>query len=284
MQVYSAQARERIGRVVRDYEANSADGTTQQPKHFGGQLWSWWVLTEPLDADTHEAKAHPLEWYVKGNSGDGEYEQDISFYMVRDTLENSGATAGSIVLCRPIGSENGTVLEIVVGPKLIPIMLKTSLTPGGTADAYPTEPDGTIIDEELYWEVSDLSGDLRAPGKDDVDSGDGDGAKGLVEMVGDGTLAIVRIQQQAKRCKCSIDDAGGIEDTDSSINVDNVKPTDGGLSPLDDPDDTAEDMTVYIQLNPSSSGGFTGADNTVCYIEWHEDDDKYYIYEMPCSA
>ncbi|MFA5752626.1 MAG: hypothetical protein WC910_06125 [Bacteroidales bacterium] len=185
------------------------------------------------------------------------------------------------LICRGIYDSTNKIMWAEYHPiRDFPFMLKESLTPGGTATAYLTEPDGTIIDEStpLVVTVTDTIGDKRAVGKDDRSAG---GAIGLAEVLADGTVAIQNIHQQAKRCKCQIDDAGGIEATDASINVDNVTPTDGGQSPVAS---SSTDLTVYIQLNPSNSGGFTGADNTVCYIEWHEDDDKWYIYEMPCAA
>ena len=181
MPIYNAQAHERIDRVVHAVEDSIDDGTTPDTNYLGAQPWVWWVLTEDLDPDTHEATANPLEWYVKRNSGDGEYAQDISFFTVRDTLENSGAREGSIVLCRPIGSENGTVLEIVFC-----------------------------------------------------------------------------VDGQAKRCSAILTaDAGPGE----SVGVDNVVPLDGGISPLDDPDDTAE--TLSATMPPAARA----LDNAVCEIE-----------------
>jgi hypothetical protein len=94
-----------------------------------------------------------------------------------------------------------------------------------------------------------------------------------------GNPVIVCGKGLAKRCKCQL--TATLTATTASCTVDNVTATDSGQSPTASSSTT---MTVYIQLNPSSSGGYAGADNTVCYIEWHEDDDKWYIYDMPCSA
>lgn len=106
------------------------------------------------------------------------------------------------------------------------------------------------------------------------------GVRGLFAAMADGKNHIVALCGMAKRCKCSIKDAGGLASTDSSIVVDNVVATDGGQSPTAS---SSDELTVYQQLNPSSDGGFSGADNTVAQIDWHEDDDKWYIYDMPCE-
>ena len=267
MKVYNETARGRIDRVVRAVEANFDDATTKYPKFLATQPWLWWVLIENLDPDTHEAPANPLEWYVKENDGDGEYVQDISVYKVRDTLKNSGAVAGSIVLCRPIGSENGTVWEIVLCPGPTPFMLKTSLTPGGTADAYPTEPDGTILNEAWYITVTDTIGDKRARGKDDVAEGDGPGALGLAEVLGDGTVAIVEIQQQTKRCSAALTaDAG----PGASVTVDTVVPLDGGQNPVND----STSATIASCVMPAADRAL---DNAACIIEWNETADTWKI-------
>ncbi len=83
----------------------------------------------------------------------------------------------------------------------------------------------------------------------------------------------------AKRCKCQL--AGAVVATDSTRTVDNVVATSLGWAPVASTSDT---ITAHIQLNPSSSGGYAGADNTVAYIEFHDDDGYWWIYDMPCSA
>jgi hypothetical protein len=290
-----------IGGPTATYTPGTTAGSNRWKLH-----WQLNIVGETPDPDTHKGKwcvalgriksGKPGEVKASGmvqvrvyvNGADdqycdiieGETDGDYTCYL------GTGPSGSRILWREDEGSGAGTVVWALVrlgfttGP--IPFMLKESLTPGGTADAYVCKPDGTIIDESTPWtiEVTDTIGDKRAVGKDDAGAGN-DGALGLAEVLGDGTAAIKQIHQRAKRCKCQIDDAGGIEATDSSINVDNVTPTDGGMSPVTS---SSSDLTVYIQLNPSSSGGFSGADNTVCYIEWHEDDDKWYIYEMPCAA
>gem|GEM_PF-7086971 len=159
----------------------------------------------------------------------------------------------------------------------VPFQLKTSLTPGGGATAYVATSDGTIIDDSTPWTVTvqDTVGGKRAIGKDDRAAG---GGVGLAEYLANGTLAITYVRPMAKRCSCLIDAGAGIDDADASVNVDNVTPIDGGM--IKDSDN--DDITVYIQRNVQSTGGYKAADNTVMQIEWNESEDKWYIYDGPC--
>lgn len=203
----------------------------------------------------------------------GETDGDYTCYL------GTGASGAQILWRENAGSGAGTVVWAIVrlgkatGP--IPFMLKESLTPSGTATAYYTTAAGAIIDEALTFTVTDTVGDKRARGKDDVDSGAGDGAKGLVEVLADGTKAIIEIQQQAKRCTCLLQ--GALTDSDASITVDNISPTDGGQTP-------GASVTAYNQRNPSNTGGFEGDDNAVSKIEWDEDNDRWELYDVPCPA
>ena len=170
MPAFNPKAVERIRNVVKYVEGNVPGLTKQAPRQVESLPWNWWVLTEDLDSDTHEAAANPLEWYVSRNDGDGEYSQDISTFKVRDTLENSGAVAGDIVLCRPIGSENGTVLEIVL-PRSEP-RLAWATTSGdvlSTASEFTVTPivpmDGTT------WNGDDPLTVKNSPDAFSLDSG-----------------------------------------------------------------------------------------------------------------
>jgi len=149
MPAFNPKAVERIRNVVKYVEGNVPGLTKQAPRQVESLPWNWWVLTEDLDSDTHEAAANPLEWYVSRNDGDGEYSQDISTFKVRDTLENSGAVAGDIVLCRPIGSENGTVLEIVLPRSEPRLAWATTTGDGDISSVTGVEP----------WDGSEWSGD-----------------------------------------------------------------------------------------------------------------------------
>jgi hypothetical protein len=127
----------------------------------------------------------------------------------------------------------------------IPFQLKTSLTPGGTATAYLTEPDGTIIDEStpLVVTVTDTIGDKRAIGKDDRSAG---GALGLAEVLADGTVAIVELQANALLIRGLA--TAAVEDDDPTFMIDNIEilvPSGGLVADQVHPTSTASTMTIY---------------------------------------
>ena len=430
-----------VPQFIHPHEVNLQGVAPTVADHLG----KWVVPLQPInderDGDCVADGIARVRVYVNGaddaycDVDAGHSDGDYTCYL------GTGASGAQILWRENEGSGAETVVWAIVrlgkatGP--IPFMLKTSLTLGGTADAYPTEPDGTIISTSLYITVTDTIGDKRAIGKDDRAAG---GALGLAEVLGDGTLAIIELQpvglwllaqasdvaapdeeiplmnhqllnpiggilasfpataanifaqtfaygdyllvmwgeeaaqwggfkagsgdslilvelktdlapggsadayaltwdaegsfyaavlesyftvyddplrnhrgrgrdnmgegqngswgivrysplsgrleivnlhEQAKRCKCL--SYGATTDTLSSFTVDNIAPTDGGLNPVNSTGDGVI-LTVYIQLNPSSNGGVKMADNTVCFIEWHEDDDKWYFYDAPCDS
>ena len=115
MPSFDAQSRKRISAVVRHVEAQGLDVTGQDAKFRGGSPLVWFLLTEDFDADdNNRAKANPGMWTATANSGDGALEAEpVAWYYVRDTTGQSGAGEGDWVMCRAIGSENGTVWEVV---------------------------------------------------------------------------------------------------------------------------------------------------------------------------
>ncbi len=151
-------------------------------------------------------------------------------------------------------------------PTIIPIMLKTSIEPNGTADAFPLLPindDDEIINEEWIIEVEDTIGDKRAKGKDDVEEGSGEGAKGFVKLLTDGTWAIIELQCQAKLIKgtCEATDADATY-TLTSITVldDGQTPADGG-GELENVLNYSEDMGAGIAVCVhNGSGGYRTLD------------------------
>ena len=72
----------------------------------------WFKLTEDLgDTTAHQASANIGVW---STSGDGSLSADTGHeHTVTDTLGTRTGGSGKWVLCRPIGSANGTVWEIV---------------------------------------------------------------------------------------------------------------------------------------------------------------------------
>ena len=83
---------------------------------------------------------------------------------------------------------------------------------------------------------------------------------------------------------CTATLKGALAATDATATVDNVVPMGGGRSPLADPEDMAEELTVTNPLNPSDTGGFAGADNTVCKILWDFVADSGDMFDAPCPA
>jgi hypothetical protein len=159
-------------------------------------------------------------------------------------------------------------LQVVANPRtIVPFMLKTSLTPASTATAYFTTAAGAIIDEEWTFTVTDTIGDKRAVGKDDAGEGN-DGALGLAEVLGDGTVAIQWVHQRAKRCSAALTANAG---PGATVNVDNVVPLDGGMSPV-----TSSSATLSCTMPPAARA----LDNATCVIEWDETNDVWKIVQV----
>jgi len=85
------------------------------------------------------------------------------------------------------------------------------------------------------------------------------------------------VYQTFDRCTAKIDDAGGMETTDSTIAVDNVAVI-RGVSPLDDPTDTSEELTVY------NVHAWEADDDADCRIEWNQTTEHWEIYNVTCPA
>lgn len=110
---FTLKSAERIAHVVRKAEAEGIDLRTLAARDRGQPGWQWFLLTDDFDAD-RLAPAKYGRWAASENDGDGELSADpIAWTYVRDTTGQSNASEGSWVMCRPIGSENGTVWEIV---------------------------------------------------------------------------------------------------------------------------------------------------------------------------
>ncbi len=134
---FDDQSTKRISAVVRDVESQGVSNLPPIQKHPADGQFLWFVLVEDFDASTHEAEAEPRNWTASANSGAGEYRPDPAVrYTVRDTTEQSGASEGSWVLCRPIGTENGTVWEpITVTGGTLFAKLDATLNAGSSCEA-----------------------------------------------------------------------------------------------------------------------------------------------------
>ena len=70
---------------------------------------------------------------------------------------------------------------------------------------------------------------------------------------------------------------GALASGNGTTTVDNVVAT-RGVSPLDDPTDMAEELTV------DNFFAWDGDDNARCKIEYNEDDDTWELYQVKCPA
>lgn len=88
--------------------------------------------------------------------------------------------------------------------------------------------------------------------------------------------------KQAMRCNCLVKMTGGLAG-EASFTVDNVVATDGGISPLTDPTDTAEELTV-----DNSMFVWSADDNAPCKIEWNaaalSGAGQWEAYQVKCPA
>lgn len=111
---FDQNACDRIAEVVRRFEATYDDLGGPGGPNPGADNLRWYQLTEDLDSETHEAAANPGRWTASGDGGKGSLAADTSITRtVRDTLGDKTADAGDWLLCRPLGSANGMVWEIV---------------------------------------------------------------------------------------------------------------------------------------------------------------------------
>ena len=150
-------------------------------------------------------------------------------------------------------------------PTIIQIMLKTSIVPDGVADAFPLDDEGEIIDIERTIEVEDTIGDKRARGKDDVEEGSGEGAKGFVKLLTDGTWAIIELQCQAKLIMGTCE----ATDADATYTLTSITVLDDGQSPVDN------DLEGVLNYSEDM-----GAGTAVCV---HDGNGGYRTLDGPCA-
>jgi len=115
MPPFDLRSQRRISDVVRHVESEWIDTSAGRPPYRGNAHWVWFLLTEDFDPDdNYRAKAKPGNWSAAANSGAGELSAEpVAWYYVRDTTKHSNAGEGDWVLCRPIGSVDGLVWEVV---------------------------------------------------------------------------------------------------------------------------------------------------------------------------
>jgi hypothetical protein len=270
---------DRIGAVVKTVETQFADLGTDRTRTLHVDQFRWMQLTEEFDATTWLADANPGIWSPADNSGDGEMLADIVVsHIVCDSTRTSRAHTGDWVLCRPLGTANGPVWEIVgvEPPTLTPFELKDDCTPGGTGiAAWKLDGPGPHAEDAEEIEVNDnILQTTRAWGSDHSVGEPGD--CGWYTSVG-GVNYIVSCRPLARRCCGILTEA--LADDAESVTVDTVTVVTPGRAPTTSP---SEDMTVYNRLNINGHGGYAGEEGEVVYFEFNEETEQWEIYDMAC--
>ncbi len=121
MPEFDSKSCDRIAATVLRVEGHFTDESSPGGHPFdGGAQLEWFQLTSGFSGSPREADANPGKWSASADSGKGELTADTEVTRkVRDTTGGSAAGTGQWVLCRAIGSVNGTVWEVVnaSGPK-----------------------------------------------------------------------------------------------------------------------------------------------------------------------
>lgn len=136
MPEFTKRGRERIHAVVRTVEATGQDARTRPITSYTPQSLRWFMVSVAIDPDTHEGEGYIGEWSASADDGAGELSRSVfKSYTIRDTTGQCSAAEGEWVLCRPIGSLDGNVWEI--------------LSTTGTS-----VPDGTTTNDILRWDAT----------------------------------------------------------------------------------------------------------------------------------
>lgn len=140
--IYSDLARTRIDNVVKHVESGMVDLTAQGRGRAVPLRSVWFELDEDLDSETYTAEATMCVWSASVEDGNGDLTATGETFTVRDTTKGKlTVAAGDWVRCRPLGSLNGTVWEIITGnsscSSTVVMTLIEPLNAGGTAQAIP---------------------------------------------------------------------------------------------------------------------------------------------------
>ena len=189
MPSFNDDAVERIRQVVRYVEANVADNVGTHHLNSDDDPLVWMKLTTAINTTTGVANANPGVWSSAGN---GSLSADTNTNrQIRDTTNGCKATNGSWVICRPIGSDNGTVWEplaSLVSAAIFIGKLSSVLNQGSSANCTP-------------WSCS--NGSFAATGNADVEvydwlmkassAGSNSGKKITYTTIGD-TLVVTEVE------------------------------------------------------------------------------------------
>jgi hypothetical protein len=91
------------------------------------------------------------------------------------------------------------------------------------------------------------------------------------------------VQGSVVICYCQL--KGALAATSATATVDHVVPFGEGRSPLNDPEDMAEELVVKNPRNLAGDGGFSGVDNQdEVIILWDYVAEAGRIFDMPCDT
>ncbi|MFZ5829144.1 MAG: hypothetical protein ACOY3P_03615 [Planctomycetota bacterium] len=155
--------------------------------------------------------------------------------------------------------------------------LKSTLTPGGTAEAYLLRWDDTegeyVEDENTEFEVLDSEQRRHGIGLDDC-TGDMQPSDGwAVQAMDRDAWEIVGLKERARLLLGTL--AGAMATTDGTRTVDNLKSIDGGLLPVGSSGDT---LTVY------NWAAGEGDNDTNFWIGWNQANERWEFIQGPCAA
>lgn len=146
-------------------------------------------------------------------------------------------------------------------------------TPGGTADAYPRNWNGTAYVTDLTatpFEVVDVLGIYRGRGRNSF-SQTWDGSKGRA-VLRNGQWEIEELQPHATEITCLIDMAAGLVTTDVNITVDTATI----MSPV------GAIWAFGLVTSVLNKHDFAGDDDGVVTAKWNEDTDQYEAVQVNC--
>jgi len=156
MPSFDRDACQRIAAVVRAVEQHFRDLGIPLDTSLADSPLRWFLLVTALDPDTHEAEARFGVWDATADSGAGALAADVFMTTtVRDTTGQMALGEGAWVICRAIGSDNGTVWEILqgAGSSVQTGILNGPLTRRGTASVsiHTSEGDTGEDVEAVDW-------------------------------------------------------------------------------------------------------------------------------------
>jgi hypothetical protein len=167
-----SDALERLAAAVHGWETRLQDQVPAPESYLESQPLRWMVLTADLPAATvvpaagsvpaitvpsvpTSPNANPAAWQASGNGGAGGYSVDTTLaYAVAETTGTRSYPQGSWLLCRPILSANGTLLEpIETGLSFFELTGAMTFPDLSTApsDHYDRSPQASASAKRLTW-------------------------------------------------------------------------------------------------------------------------------------